>query len=81
MNKYIKGDVNLSMLYLKEIPEILNGIDIDGSLILSGNGLTTLNNFPELVTEADPAPTMVGVTAIAVFEITPPVISIPLPEV
>ena len=24
MNKYIKGDVNLSMLYLKEIPEILN---------------------------------------------------------
>lgn len=51
MGKYIKGDVNLSMLYLKEIPEILNGIDIDGSLILSGNGLTTLNNFPELVTE------------------------------
>ena len=51
MNKYIKGDVNLSMLYLKEIPEILNGIDIDGSLILSGNGLTTLNNFPKLVTE------------------------------
>jgi len=51
MNKYIKGDVNLSDLFLKEIPEIFKGVSIEGSLNLSKNGLTTLDNFPELVTE------------------------------
>lgn len=51
MNKYIKGDVNLSNLYLKEIPEIFNGVSIEGSINLTDNSLTTLNNFPELVTE------------------------------
>lgn len=51
MNKYIKGDVNLSNLYLKEIPEIFNGVSIEGSINLTENSLTTLNNFPELVTE------------------------------
>lgn len=51
MNKYIRGDVNLSDLFLKEIPEIFKGVSIEGSLNLSKNGLTTLDNFPELVTE------------------------------
>jgi len=41
MNKYIKGDVNLSDLFLKEIPEIFKGVSIEGSLNLSKNGLTT----------------------------------------
>ncbi len=48
MNKYIKGDVNLSDLFLKEIPEIFKGVSIEGSLNLSKNGLTTLDNFTYL---------------------------------
>ena len=66
MNKYIKGDVNLSNLYLKEIPEIFNGVSIEGSINLTDNSLTTLNNFPELVTEnielyRNPLTSLVGI--------------------
>lgn len=66
MNKYIKGDVNLSNLYLKEIPEIFNGVSIEGSINLTENSLTTLNNFPELVTEniellRNPLTSLVGI--------------------
>ncbi len=51
MGKYIKGDVALTGLHLKKLPEILKDLTIEGSIFLSGNQLTTLENFPELVTE------------------------------
>jgi hypothetical protein len=51
MGKYIKGDVLLTGLHLKKLPEILKDLTIEGSIFLSGNRLTTLENFPELVTE------------------------------
>jgi len=49
MNKYIKENVVLSNIYLKEIPDILNDVIIEGGLYLNNNKLTTLDNFPKLV--------------------------------
>jgi len=46
MAKSIKGDVNLESFYLKDIPDILNGVVINGNLYLSNNKLTSLNNCP-----------------------------------
>jgi hypothetical protein len=51
MGKYIRGDVTLAGLHLKKLPEILKDLTIEGSIFLNGNSLTTLENFPELVTE------------------------------
>ena len=44
--KHIDGSVNLSNLYLKEIPEILNGVHIKGDFDVSFNVLKSLNNSP-----------------------------------
>ena len=44
--KHIVGAVNLSNLYLKEIPEILNGVDVKGDFDVSLNILRSLNNSP-----------------------------------
>ena len=44
--KHIVGAVNLSNLYLKEIPEILNGVHIKGDFDVSFNVLKSLNNSP-----------------------------------
>lgn len=45
--KKITGDVDLSNLYLKEIPEILNDVVIeDGMFNIDGNSIKNLNNFP-----------------------------------
>jgi len=46
MAKVIEGDVNLDYLYLKDIPDILNGVVIDGYLYLNYNKLTSLKNCP-----------------------------------
>ena len=43
--KHIDGSVNLSNLYLKEIPEILNGVHIKGDFDVSFNVLKSLNNI------------------------------------
>ena len=42
--KHIVGAVNLSNLYLKEIPEILNGVHVKGDFDVSFNILRSLNN-------------------------------------
>ena len=48
----------------------------------AGLGTSTLNTFPVVgVTTAIPELVIVGVTTTKVLDITPPVISIPLPEV
>jgi len=44
--KHIVGAVNLSNLYLKEIPEILNGVHVKGDFDVSLNILRSLNNSP-----------------------------------
>ena len=44
--KHIDGAVNLSNLYLKEIPEILNGVHVKGDFDVSFNILRSLNNSP-----------------------------------
>ena len=45
--KKITGDVDLSNLYLKEIPSILNDVVIeDGRFNIDGNSIKKLNNFP-----------------------------------
>ena len=44
--KHIDGSVNLSNLYLKEIPEILNGVHVKGDFDVSFNILRSLNNSP-----------------------------------
>jgi len=44
--KHIVGAVNLSNLYLKEIPEILNGVHVKGDFDVSFNILRSLNNSP-----------------------------------
>ena len=44
--KHIVGAVNLSNLYLKEIPEILNGVHVKGDFDVSFNVLKSLNNSP-----------------------------------
>jgi len=50
--KHIDGSVNLSNLYLKEIPEILNGVHIKGDFDVSFNVLKSLNNSPVKVVGA-----------------------------
>lgn len=48
--KTIKDNVNLSNLYLKELPEILKGVHIvDGSFRIIRNNLRSLKNSPEKV--------------------------------
>lgn len=49
MPKIIKGSVYLNALYLKELPDILNGIEIDGDFSLYNNSLRTLKNSPSKV--------------------------------
>ena len=44
--KYIDGYVQINNLYLKEIPEILNGVHIKGDFDVSFNVLKSLNNSP-----------------------------------
>ena len=44
--KHIDGSVNLNNLYLKEIPEILNGVHVKGDFDVSFNILRSLNNSP-----------------------------------
>ncbi len=44
--KYIDGYVQINNLYLKEIPEILNGVHIKGDFDVSFNILKSLNNSP-----------------------------------
>ena len=46
MAKAIQGNVILENLHLKEIPDILDGLTVKGSLYLSHNRLTSLNNCP-----------------------------------
>jgi len=50
--KHIVGAVNLSNLYLKEIPEILNGVHVKGDFDVSFNILRSLNNSPVKVVGA-----------------------------
>jgi hypothetical protein len=47
--KVIKGDVNLNYLHLREIPEILKDVSIEGALGLSNNNLRSLKNCPKTV--------------------------------
>ena len=49
MAKKIIGDVNLSDLYLKQLPEILKDVSIDGHFYCSNNKLTSLINAPKTV--------------------------------
>ena len=47
--KIIHGDVNLKGLYLEELPEFLNGVDIIGFFDCSHNKLKSLKNAPKSV--------------------------------
>lgn len=48
--KTIEGDVNITQLQLKEIPEILKGVHIkNGNFRISYNRITSLKNSPEEV--------------------------------
>lgn len=47
--KVIKGDVNLNYLHLREIPEILKDVSIEGALGLSNNNLRSLKNCPRKI--------------------------------
>ena len=47
--KEIEGQVALSDLHIKEIPEILNGIKIRGNFLFVRNRITSLKNCPEIV--------------------------------
>ena len=49
MAKKIIGDVNLSDLYLKQLPEILKDVSIDGHFFCSNNKLTSLVGAPKTV--------------------------------
>ncbi len=44
--KIIKGDVKLDDLHLREIPEILNDVHIEGDIHITDNHIRNLNNFP-----------------------------------
>jgi hypothetical protein len=44
--KYIDGYVQINNLFLKEIPEILNGVHVKGDFDVSFNVLKSLNNSP-----------------------------------
>ena len=45
-----KGDLDLSHRNLKELPEILKGITVDGNFYCGYNKLTTIKNNPRIVT-------------------------------
>ena len=47
--KVIKGDVDLNNLYLKELPEWLSDVEVEGSFSCSFNKLTTLQGGPKTV--------------------------------
>jgi len=47
--KVIKGDVNLNYLHLREIPEILKDVSIEGALGLYNNNLRSLKNCPKKI--------------------------------
>ena len=49
MDKKIVGNVDLSKLYLKELPEILKDISVDGHFYCSRNKLTSLSGSPQHV--------------------------------
>ena len=44
--KKIIGDLKLDNLYLREIPEILNDVHIEGDIHITDNHIRNLNNFP-----------------------------------
>ena len=44
--KKIIGDVKLDDLHLREIPEILNDVHIEGDVHITDNHIRNLNNFP-----------------------------------
>lgn len=44
--KKIIGDVKLDDLHLREIPEILNDVHIEGDIHITDNHIRNLNNFP-----------------------------------
>ena len=48
--KQIQGDVNLSNLYLKELPSILTNVKVTGYFDCSDNNLTSLAGAPSSVT-------------------------------
>jgi len=47
--KVIEGDVDLSSLYLKELPEWLSDVEVKGSFFCDENKLTTLAGAPKTV--------------------------------
>lgn len=48
--KVINGDINLSELYFKEIPEVLKDIHVkNGNFVIINNRLSNLNNSPQKV--------------------------------
>ena len=51
MAKKIIGDVNLSDLHLKQLPEILKDVSINGHFFCSNNNLTSLDGAPNTVDE------------------------------
>ena len=46
MSKKIIGNVDLSNLYLKELPKILKDITVDGNFYCNNNKLTSLQGAP-----------------------------------
>lgn len=46
---YIEGSVNISKLYLTEIPEFLDGIEINGNFRCQRNRLTSLEFSPDII--------------------------------
>ena len=49
MAKKIIGNVDLTSLYLKQLPEILKDVSIDGHFYCSNNKLTSLVGAPKTV--------------------------------
>ena len=47
--KIIEGDVDLMDLYLEELPEFLDGVEVTGNFDCSRNNLTSLKNAPAKV--------------------------------
>ena len=47
--KVIEGDVDLRSLYLKELPEWLSDVEVEGNFRCDNNRLTTLTGGPKTV--------------------------------
>jgi hypothetical protein len=47
--KVVKGDVTITKLYLRELPEWLADVEIEGGFYCTGNLLTSLKNAPKIV--------------------------------